>query len=30
MRLIGSLIDLYSLIVLGAVIMSWLPLGRRN
>jgi YggT family protein len=30
MRLIGTLIDLYSLIVLGAVIMSWLPIGRRN
>lgn len=30
MRLIGTLIDLYSLIVLGAVIMSWLPIDRRN
>jgi YggT family protein len=30
MRLIGTLIDLYSLIVLGAVIMSWLPVDRRH
>ena len=30
MHLIGTLIDLYSLIVLGAVIMSWLPIDRRS
>jgi YggT family protein len=30
MRLIAALIDLYSFIVLGAVIVSWLPLDRRN
>jgi YggT family protein len=30
MRLIGTLIDLYSLTVLGAVIVSWLPLDRRH
>lgn len=30
MHLIGTLIDLYSLIVLAAVIMSWLPVNRRN
>jgi YggT family protein len=30
MRLIGTLIDLYSLIVLGAVVLSWLPLDQRN
>jgi YggT family protein len=30
MRLIGTLIDLYSLIVLGAVIASWLPIDRRH
>jgi uncharacterized protein YggT (Ycf19 family) len=28
--LIANLIDLYWLVVLGAVIMSWLPLDRRN
>jgi YggT family protein len=30
MRLIGALIDLYSLVVLLAVIMSWLRLRRLN
>jgi len=30
MRLISALIDLYSLIVLAAVIMSWLPVDRRS
>ena len=30
MRLIASLIDLYSFVVLAAVIMSWLPVNRRN
>jgi YggT family protein len=30
MRLIAALIDLYSLVVLAAVIMSWLALDRRN
>jgi YggT family protein len=30
MSLIGSLIDVYSLVVLGAVIMSWLPIDRRS
>jgi YggT family protein len=30
MRLIATLVDLYSLIVLGAVIVSWLPIDRRN
>jgi YggT family protein len=30
MRLIGVLIDAYSLIVLGAVIVSWLPIDRRH
>jgi YggT family protein len=30
MRLIATLLDLYSLIVLGAVIVSWLPIDRRN
>jgi uncharacterized protein YggT (Ycf19 family) len=30
MRVIGTLIELYSLVVLGAVIMSWLPIGQRN
>ena len=30
MRLIGTLIDLYSLIVLAAVIMSWVAADRRN
>ena len=30
MRLISALIDLYSFIVLAAVIMSWLPVDRRS
>ena len=30
MRLFATLIDLYSLVVLVAVVMSWLPQGRRN
>ncbi len=30
MLLFARLIDLYSLIVLVAVIMSWVPLDRRN
>jgi YggT family protein len=30
MRLIGTLIDLYSLVILVAVIMSWLPVNRRS
>jgi YggT family protein len=30
MRLIDTLIDLYSLIVLAAVIASWLPVDRRH
>jgi YggT family protein len=30
MRLIASLIDLYSFIVLAAVIISWLPVDRRS
>jgi YggT family protein len=30
MTLIGPLVDLYSLMVLGAVIISWLPVDRRN
>jgi YggT family protein len=30
MRLIGTLIDLYSLVVLAAVIVSWLPVDRRS
>jgi YggT family protein len=30
MRLIATLIDLYSLVVLGAVVMSWLPVDPRN
>jgi YggT family protein len=30
MRLIGTLIDLYSLVVLAAVVMSWLPVDRRS
>jgi YggT family protein len=29
-RLIASLIDLYSFVVLAAVVMSWLPMNRRN
>jgi YggT family protein len=30
MRLVPTLIDLYSFVVLAAVIMSWLPVDRRN
>jgi YggT family protein len=30
MRLIGTLIDLYSLVVLAAVVMSRLPVDRRS
>ena len=30
MSLVISLIDLYSLVVLAAVIISWLPVDRRN
>jgi len=30
MRLIGTLIDLYSIVVLAAVVMSWLPVDRRS
>jgi YggT family protein len=30
MRLIATLIDLYSLVLLVTVIMSWLPVDRRN
>ena len=30
MPLLASLIDLYSLVVLVAVILSWIPLDRRN
>jgi len=30
MRLIPALIDLYSLVVLAAVILSWLPASRHN
>ena len=30
MRLISALIDLYSFVVLAAVIMSWLPMHRRS
>ena len=30
MRLIPALIDLYSFVVLAAVIMSWLPMHRRS
>jgi YggT family protein len=30
MRLIATLIDLYSLVILVAVIMSWLPVNRRS
>jgi YggT family protein len=29
-RLIASLIDLYSLVVLAAVVMSWVPAARHN
>lgn len=30
MRLIATLIDLYSLVLLATVVMSWLPVDRRN
>lgn len=30
MRLIGTLIDLYSLVVLAAVVMSWVRMDRRH
>jgi len=30
MGLLGSLIDLYSLIVLVAVVLSWVPMRTRN
>jgi YggT family protein len=30
MHLIGTLIDVYSLVVLAAVIVSWLPVDRRS
>jgi YggT family protein len=30
MRLIATLIDLYSLVLLVTVVMSWLPVDRRN
>lgn len=30
MPLLASLIDLYSLVVLAAVIMSWIPVDRQN
>ena len=30
MRLLATLIDLYSLVVLVAVILSWLPQGRHS
>ena len=30
MRVIGDVIDLYSLVVLAAVILSWLPAARRH
>jgi YggT family protein len=30
MSLLANLIDLYSLVVLVAVILSWVPLDRRN
>ncbi len=30
MRLITTLIDLYSLVLLVTVVMSWLPVDRRN
>jgi YggT family protein len=30
MRLIATLIDLYSLVVLAAVVLSWVPLDPRN
>jgi YggT family protein len=30
MRLMATLIDLYSLVILVAVIMSWFPVNRRS
>ena len=30
MRLIATLVDLYSLVVLAAVVMSWVRVDRRN
>ena len=30
MRLVAALIDLYSLVVLGAVVMSWVRADRRH
>jgi YggT family protein len=30
MRLIAALVDAYSLVVLAAVIVSWLPIDRRH
>ena len=30
MRLIATLIDLYSLVVLAAVVMSWMRMDRRH
>ena len=30
MRLIAAVIDLYSFVVLAAVIISWLPVDRRS
>ena len=30
MRLLAALIDLYSLVVLAAVVMSWIGLDRRH
>jgi YggT family protein len=30
MRLVGTLIDLYSLVVLAAVVMSWVRADRRH
>ena len=30
MRLLATLVDLYSLVVLAAVVMSWVRVDRRN
>ncbi len=30
MRLLAALVDLYSLVVLAAVVMSWVQVDRRN
>jgi YggT family protein len=30
MRLVAALIDLYSFVILAAVIISWVPVSRRN